>query len=407
MMNNDHVFNRIIKLLDDIASVKEASDTNMADKSSVSKTKPTADPLASVGSLDLPDPDDAISYASVGQAGASPNPNATFVGEDPKNEKPSKTVGRLDFPLEKYKKHASAVPTEELLKDAVSLGNSILYDIIQEEEQPVKQAHAPAQVQNTNEKKEAVVDTSTFEHVKTAEDVVQLSSGVLDAVKKQAEFHAQLVGEYLYGNLLSKSLVKAAEEEEKADEEKEKEEDSEPADTADNPAPNLQEHKEPVDALTEAEEKKNSNANGDSKEPEEEAEKKLEKEVSAVAENAAQDAAEKTVEEGSASDNDSLDLEEALGALNEMDSAGGNNEKEILEMLATALSQVAGEQGLPQLEGLGEGGAKLASAIKKASAEGKLKPFKPNTLAKKLALDYMKSYVSELLTRSTRKRVKV
>jgi hypothetical protein len=404
MMNNDHVFNRIIKLLDDIASVKEASDTNMADKSSVSKTKPTADPLASVGSLDLPDPDDAISYASVGQAGASPNPDATFVGEDPKNEKPSKTVGRLDFPLEKYKKHASAVPTEELLRDAVSLGNSILYDIIQEEEQPVKQAHVPAQAQNTNEKKEAVVDTSTFEHVKTAEDVVQLSSGVLDAVKKQAEFHAQLVGEYLYGNLLSKSLVKAAEEE-NVDEEKE--EDSEPADTADNPAPNLQEDKEPVDALAEAEEKKNSNATGDSKEPEEETEKRLEKEVSAVAENAAQEAAEKTVEEGSAPDTDSLDLEEALGALNEMDSAGGSNEKEILEMLATALSQVAGEQGLPQLEGLGEGGAKLASAIKKASAEGKLKPFKPNTLAKKLALDYMKSYVSELLTRSTRKRVKV
>jgi len=397
-MNNDHVFNRIIKLLDDIASVKEASDTNMADKSSVSKTKPTADPLASVGSLDLPDPDDAISYASVGQAGASPNPDATFVGEDPKNEKPSKTVGRLDFPLEKYKKHASAVPTEELLRDAVSLGNSILYDIIQEEEQPVKQAHVPAQAQNTNEKKEAVVDTSKFEHVKTAEDVVQLSSGVLDAVKKQAEFHAQLVGEYLYGNLLSKSLVKAAEEE------KEKEEDSEPAD---NLAPNLQEDKEPVDALVEAEEKKNSDSTGDSKEPEEETEKRLEKEVSAVAENAAQEAAEKTVEEGSAPDTDSLDLEEALGALNEMDSAGGNNEKEILEMLATALSQVAGEQGLPQLEGLGEGGAKLASAIKKASAEGKLKPFKPNTLAKKLALDYMKSYVSELLTRSTRKRVKV
>jgi hypothetical protein len=378
----------------------------MADKSSVSKTKPTADPLASVGSLDLPDPDDAISHASVGQAGASPNPDATFVGEDPKNEKPSKTVGRLDFPLEKYKKHASVVPTEELLKDAVSLGNSILYDIIQEEEQPVKKAHAPVQVQNTNEKKEAVVDTSTFEHVKTAEDVVQLSSGVLDAIKKQAEFHAQLVGEYLYGNLLSKSLVKAAEEE-NANEEKEKEEDSEPADTADNPAPNLQEDKEPVDALAEAEEKKNSNANGDSKEPEEEAEKKLEKEVSSVAENAAQEAAEKTVEEGSAPDTDSLDLEEALGALNEMDSAGGNNEKEILEMLATALSQVAGEKGLPQLEGLGEGGAKLASAIKRASAEGKLKPFKPNTLAKKLALDYMKSYVSELLTRSTRKRVKV
>ena len=406
MMNNDHVFNRIIKLLDDIASVKEASDTNMADKSSVSKTKPTADPLASVGSLDLPDPDDAISYASVGQAGASPNPNATFVGEDPKNEKPSKTVGRLDFPLEKYKKHASAVPTEELLRDAVSLGNSILYDIIQEDEQPVKQAHVPAQAQNTTAKKEAVVDTSMFEHVKTAEDVVQLSSGVLDAVKKQAEFHAQLVGEYLYGNLLSKSIVKAAEEE-KVDEEKEKEEDSEPADDTDNPAPNLQEDKEPVDALVEAEEKKNSNSTGDSKEPEEEAEKRLEKEVSAVAENAAQEAAEKKIEEGSSPDNDSLDLEEALGALNEMDSAGGNNEKEILEMLATALSQVAGEQGLPQLEGLGEGGAKLASAIKKASAEGKLKPFKPNTLAKKLALDYMKSYVSELLTRSTRKRVKV
>lgn len=406
-MNNDHVFNRIIKLLDDIASVKEASDTNMADKSSVSKTKPTADPLASVGSLDLPDPDDAISYASVGQAGASPNPDATFVGEDPKNEKPSKTVGRLDFPLEKYKKHASAVSTEELLRDAVSLGNSILFDIIQEEEQPVKQAHVPAQAQNTNEKKEAVVDTSKFEHVKTAEDVVQLSSGVLDAVKKQAEFHAQLVGEYLYGNLLSKSIVKAAEEE-KVDEETEKEEDSEPADDTDNPAPNLQEDKEPVDALVEAEEKKNSNSTGDSEGSEEETEKRLKEEIAAAAaENAAQEAAEKTVEEGSAPDTDSLDLEEALGALNEMNSAEGSNEKEILEMLATALSQIAGEQGLPQLEGLGEGGAKLASAIKKASAEGKLKPFKPNTLAKKLALDYMKSYVSELLTRSTRKRVKV
>lgn len=392
----DNVFQRITALLDEIAMTKEAGLSPKPDSfSEVKKTDPPRDPLLQEGSLKYPDFGEEKGRENVGKV--------DYLGVDARlgsdTPEPSRVIGRQDQMWDAYKhaKHASSVPVDRLLQDAVTLGNAFLQEILEEDNS------SSSKEDITEEKKQASSPSTETTPVTTStptdeNSINELAAGVLYGIQKQAEFHASLVGDYLFGNIFTKLALKKFAEasenlESKNDEEHKKEHEENSKDSHGSPTNDVKPHEEDavektvdeaVDAALRSASEENNNDN--------------DKDQSRSSENkddtldeAAAEAVLRDMVEGSDNSNRS-DQEEAPA-------------KEVLDNLASVL--FSSGVGLDKAAGISPKLAKAVSLIKSAYANGTLHIGPPRNLKDKVMRDYMTAFLKEALFRSNTKGSKV
>lgn len=391
-------YDRINALLEEIAMKKEAASTTKADacqhvgKHQVGQFARDDDQyLAQFGSPNQPKYSDRPSGPPNLGIPSTAGINASYTGDAPEDENPSRTIEQITLPIEKYKnsKHAAAVPTDELLYDATMLGNAILYELLQQDG-AAKTAAAPEQTQqeaqaqppapqpagNTN----APVDP--LQKLASVEQISDMAGGILYGLQKQAEHHAALVGNYMYGKLGELLSKAAAAKEQAMEDEAQDEKDEEEAGTA--PLPPAPQEDDSEDSESESTAKK-KDVGSEEKDSDEESE-----EEPPAKDSETEDAA------------GGLDEQQALEALSAMSGGGGAAQDDILNNLAMSLLEMGTDTG--ELAGAGPAGAKLASAVEAFRRSGKFHFTEAKTMREKTARAYMKNYVADLLARSRGRR---
>lgn len=397
---------RIRTLLDEIMTKTAASDTKADWNVNVEKTKATGDHVSQ---------DDKWIRQSFG--GKQPTYSGTLAGEgtkqpkhvsiygtytgtDPANENPSAVIQqRMGLDPRKYmRKHAADIPDSELFKDLTLVGNALLaeahyalqkkaLDENQVVPQPVQVPTDPKEIEEQaflvrREKEDEPVEEEEVKQASAAsqnnqQDVVGVATGICYGLEKQAEHHADLVAQYLYGQLLMKAAqAKKAMEEEEEDTENGTEPPAQPPETS-----------EEGDA--EESDKKKEKSENDSKPSEDDVD--VESDV----------AVKRTKEDKP----EEMSKDEAKGALETMNQATEQagaplTEEEILNLIAAALPELGGTQALAAA---GPEGAKLASAVERHIRSGKFTiPSLKNARFTK-ASEYIQGYLEELVRRNRKK----
>jgi len=400
-------FDRITKLLDQIAMEKsgrhDCPEPSVKDKVSEATTGAFAsDDNAMISKANMRQP----KYGHESELAAKhgqPRWAGTFTGTDPENEN-SKHIYDLTIDFRKYvnKSAAAEVPDAELLRDAAILGNSLLAEIIGEapqqqvEQTPnydpqgaVKAAAAateqsPAQTNVANPQQEQQIPQQNTQVDPL--QVIGLSGGVVYGLQKQAEYHADLVAQYLYGELYNKYAM----------------DDKTVAEAVgalggEGPvtAPSKEESEESSEAKDEDEEgtkKKEDQEEGSNQSAvtDEDTEEDSADESASDEEKAKDESSESSDEPGDAA-GEALADHAAKGAVED-----SLSDEDIMNSLGAALAELGmSPEELGQLGG--PAGMKLASAFDDFRRKGKFKFEPARTKVKRAARDYIKGYILDLI----------
>lgn len=307
----------------------------------------------------------------------------TFTGQGGEDENPSKLVKDFDIDPSKYvRKRAASVPDDELLQDIALLGNNLLYAITED----IKSASNQNNAQQIYTPTAQVADPPPPELDESAaaknagitpQEELGVATGVCIGLQKQAEYHADLVARYLYGNLATK-LAQNADTDENNKHENTGQEDQAP------PPPEL------VSETKEEEEEKGlkRDKKKDIDEPTEVEEPEVTKEDAAKALETMEGATEGVVEEGQ---------EEGTEARTEGDQL---TQDELMDLIASILPEMG---GIPALAGAGPEGEKLASAVIDHIQKGRFRIPSLRDPRIKRACDFVKNYISDLFEKNKRR----
>lgn len=391
MTRKNEIFNRITSLLEDIALEKQAQEAAAKNKSEMKPKRRDGEILQANDTLMREGYPPQLVTDNDDPAQPGLNPNSP--GENLYTDTEPVSTRKIDatyVDISHYKSaNLSDVNTIQLVKDAVAIGNSLLRDLLDRQ-------YTTADQQQVNVK-EAETDTpsddSTFEQLvekpmqeseqlKATSDAADLAAGVLYGLQKQAEYHADLVGKYLYGFLHDK-LAK------KAEELGLKEESS----AAEGP-PTPQENS---DVVPESSEEDQETAKGESGKKNKK-NKSTDEESEAATEEGADVDEEAELEESDKDASGDLTEEDAVKALKDMSS--GPSTDEALQALSLAMEDLG--IGLTDLQSLGGTGAKLASALASYRRSPNFKIGLNNPRVKE-ARAHVRKYIHDLYERSNRK----
>lgn len=385
MRNRNAIFERITSLLEEISLEKQAE--AQKDKGELKPKGPDGEIMRANDALlekGYPPqvPQAGVENPKVGLNESFPV-EVGYPGDDPVKVK---VIDSSEYDWEKYKKTASvsALDNSSLVRDAVLLGNSLLREIIDDgsvKKNAEDEKRTSANV-NSNQLSKSAFDEMVKDPIlKAASDEVEknsidLAAGVLYGIQKQAEHHANLVGNYLYGFLREKLEKKCAEAESVLRE----------ITNSDTNKSEAHEEKENESKAKENDTKeKNDNSSNSEEEEKSSDEKSDEVDI------------DKEEEE-----TDPIKEETVVKELEEMSEPKDVNEDStVLEALGAALGDLG--MTVNDLSALGSRGAKLASAYDafRKSASFVIRYNNPRV---KRARDYVIDYIKELQHRSRRRK---
>lgn len=352
-------FERLLKIFQEISGVKTAADPKPRVEDSLKphqEGKFDKQTSALMKAMYPTAPDVGESNVNTKTDASAANTDVRFTMEGPSDI--VRTINEGNVNLKDYK--LASMDDLSLRQLFIEESNKILHTV-----------NSGTQVRATSQ----LPKTATAEQVQNAEvspqdiDLISTNSddlafGILYGIQKQAEAHADLVGNYLinYLNTSLQTMAKAAASHEDSEEK----------------AP-MKGYKKTDDPAVEAAEERtgvdldNDNEEG---EPEEHKSKVMDGEKNEQKEQ------EMTKE----------DATEALAAMQ------GSDEEEALQSLGLALTEL----GITpeELAKAGSAGAKLASQFTAFRRQGKFRIEPVTTRDKRAAVDYIKGYVIELLNRS-------